>query len=593
MERGFVRWLTWRGAATLITAGIGFCGAALSATSRSQAIRSSVASGKQVVSRIDPSAAAVVRVNQVGYLPRESKIAVIQSPEELTERRFWVVTLNGGDRRFEGRLGADLGPYGSFAHHYRADFSRFEQAGAYTIQLAGGVSSPSFSIGAGLYRHLPELILTFFRVQRCGRTGPLGHAPCHLSDAQATGGPDGGRTVDLTGGWHDAGDYLKFATTISYATLLLLECANRYPHAVPRTPAGASPLLQEARVGVQWLLKLQPRPDGFYYQVGSEAEHDRWERPEADALLVGPDGATAARQGLFGAGANVAGRSAAALALAARLYQRADPALARRCRQTAVAFYECGLQHPVVVTTQPADFYPEQTWEQDMALAAERLYQLTHEPSYLSDALRFAEVRGTGGGALSLYGLHGLAHAGLVASAGPGDRQRLLAALREDCDQARARATDPFRLAVDLTWGTAGRACGAGTLCLLGAPLLHDPSLTELARAQRDYLLGCNPFGVSFLIGAGQRYPHHPHHPLAQLGPLPLVGAVVGGPAPPKLWREQKMADGMGKDATPIPPELQSPTAVYYDDAGDWVTNEPAIDYAVDTLLLLAAYAGG
>src|SRR5207247_6925277 len=122
-----------------------------------------------------------------------------------------------------------------------------------------------------------------------------------------------------------------------------------------------------------------------------------------------------------------------------------------------------------------------------------------------------AEVRGTGGGALSLYGLHGLAHAGLVSYATPGDRQRLIAALREDCDQARARATDPFRLAVDLTWGTAGRACGAGTLCLLGAPLLHDPSLTELARAQRDYLLGCNPFGVSFLIGAGQRYPQHPH----------------------------------------------------------------------------------
>ena len=48
----------------------------------------------------------------------------------------------------------------------------------------------------------------------------------------------------------------------------------------------------------------------------------------------------------------------------------------------------------------------------------------------------------------------------------------------------------------------------------------------------------------------------------------------------------------MGKYATPIPPELQSPRCVYFDDVGDWVTNEPAIDYAVDALLLLAAYAG-
>jgi endoglucanase len=302
-----------------------------------------------------------VRVNQVGYLPWEPKIAVIQAPEGLPGRRFWVVTLDGRERRYEGVLGADLGEYGAFRHHYRADFSRLTQPGAYTLQLEGGPSSPPFSIGAGLYRHVPELILSFFRVQRCGSTAPLGHAPCHLTDAQAGDGPGAGKSVDLAGGWHDAGDYLKFATTISYATLLLLECANRYPQAVPRTADGASPLLQEARVGVQWLLKLQPRPDGFYYQVGSEAEHDRWDRPEADALLVGPTGAPAVRASLFGAGANVAGRSAAALALAARLYQRADPGLARRCRQTAVAFYQCGFQHPVVLTTQPADFYPEKS----------------------------------------------------------------------------------------------------------------------------------------------------------------------------------------------------------------------------------------
>src|SRR5207248_4291297 len=111
--------------------------------------------------------------------------------------------------------------------------------------------------------------------------------------------------------------------------------------------------------------------------------------------------------------------------------------LARRCQQTAVAFYDCGLQHPAVLLTDPTDFYPEKSWEQDMALAAERLFRLTHQPRYLRDGLRFAEITGPGPGAVSIYSLHGLAHAGLVPLASSDNRLRLLAALREDCDQAR------------------------------------------------------------------------------------------------------------------------------------------------------------
>jgi hypothetical protein len=289
----------------------------------------------------------------------------------------------------------------------------------------------------------------------------------------------------------------------------------------------------------------------------------------------------------------VAGRAAAALALAARLFRTAAPAQSRRYQTAAIRFYDCGRRHHGVLTTQPADFYPEKSWEQDMALAAEHLYRLTHSATYLRDAQRLAAVAGPGEGALSLYGLHGLAHEEVLPLVPQRRRKPFLEALRVDCDRAHARARPPFRLAVDPTWGTAGRACGAGTLCLLAAPLLHDPSLLDVAQAQRDYLLGCNPFGVSFLIGAGQRYPHHPHHPLAELGPLPLTGAVVGGPAPPSIREEQ----GFTKDVDGKAPEedrvLQSSTLSYHDDSGDWVTNEPALDYAADALLLLAAYARG
>jgi hypothetical protein len=476
------------------------------------------------------------------------------------------------------------------------DFSAYSLPGVYRLRLASGIASPPFRIGPHLYRDLPQLILAFFRVQRCGATQPLGHGPCHLKDAIAGSGPETGHPVDLSGGWHDAGDYIKFTATISYTTLLLLECADHFPHAVPPDPRGRSPLLQEARVGVEWLLRLHASDDGFYYQVGTEDDHDEWRRPEGDDAAAGDvPGAErrwSRRPALYGAGANVAGRCAAALALAALRYRGEDPALARRCAETAIAFYQCGLKHPGVLTPQPADFYPEQSWRPDMALAATHLYRLTGEKRYLRDALRFDNHAGPGAGAVSLYSIHGLSDVELYPLAPARDRRWILAALRDDCNRALAHSRHPFRLAADTIWGTAGRACGAGTLCLLAAPLLRDPALTVLAQAQRDYLLGCNPFGVSFLIGAGRRYPRHPHHPLAQLGDLPLVGAVVGGPAPLDVWQAQRMGGEMGKYATPDEPGLQSPAAVYHDDAGDWVTNEPALDYSADALFMLAAYSG-
>ena len=51
------------------------------------------------------------------------------------------------------------------------------------------------------------------------------------------------------------------------------------------------------------------------------------------------------------------------------------------------------------------------------------------------------------------------------------------------------------------------------------------------------------------------------------------------------------MQEGLHKHSTPDEPGLQSPAAVYHDDVGDWVTNEPALDYAADALFLLAAYS--
>jgi endoglucanase len=97
----------------------------------------------------------------------------------------------------------------------------------------------------------------------------------------------------------------------------------------------------------------------------------------------------------------------------------------------------------------------------------------------------------------------------------------------------------------------------------------------------RDYLLGRNPFGRSFVVGYGPKAALHPHHWASVLGGAGQPqGAVVGGPAPIAQIRSQ------GFD---VSGPFQSRFASYEDERADYVTSEPALDYAAASILLLAA----
>ena len=101
-----------------------------------------------------------------------------------------------------------------------------------------------------------------------------------------------------------------------------------------------------------------------------------------------------------------------------------------------------------------------------------------------------------------------------------------------------------------------------------------------VAAGARDYLLGRNPFGRSFVVGYGPRAPRDPHHWASVFGEGLPKGAVVGGPAPRSQVRGQGFAPSGHYD---------SKFATYEDKRRDYVTSEPALDYAASSILLLAA----
>src|SRR5205814_293379 len=127
-------------------------------------------------------------------------------------------------------------------HGYAADLTAIGTPGRYRLRVGRLVSRPWVVRPHGSRTAIPVL-LRFFAANSDGRElSPL-HGPSHLHDAVVADGPDAGRRVDLTGGWMDAGDQIKFTQTIAYAAAVLQAAARL-------DPANAPALNHTADVGV-------------------------------------------------------------------------------------------------------------------------------------------------------------------------------------------------------------------------------------------------------------------------------------------------------------------------------------------------------
>ena len=263
------------------------------------------------------TATAFVRVNQIGYPAASAKRAFLMASDVETGATFSLTS--GGSAAFSGTVGADLGTWSSaYPHVYALDFTSFSTAGTYSIDVAGPIAatSPSFRIGTGstLYSQALTNARSFYGNERDGAgyiPSPLRTAPGHLNDQNAmtyltphanqTGHFKGdltplGLRIDASGGWWDAGDYLKFVQTSSYTEDLLLAGVRDMPAQMGSTST-TSNFTAEAKFGIQWLLKMWDDPTGtLYYQVGigtgnakTRGDHDIWRLPQADDTFGGTD----------------------------------------------------------------------------------------------------------------------------------------------------------------------------------------------------------------------------------------------------------------------------------------------------------------
>lgn len=532
-----------------------------------------------------PAAAAPSVIRTGGpSSPGDPKVAVVAGAAPLAGRSFSVVAASGRTV-LRGRLRRAPGTSAPWRFAATADLSAVRAPGRYRVRAAGLTSRP-WTVSARARSTLVRRMLRLFAVQSDGREPNPVFAPAHLNDATVKGGALDGKRVDLTGGWRDAGDMLKFAQTTAFSVSLL--------HLAARLdPPDAGALRAASDVGIRFLRKAHPAPGVFIEIVGDERDHVGFRDPADDD--ANPQPGVGVRFAYPTTSANVLGSVAGALALAA-----ARSGGAERAQLIAAAreWYAAGKASDALVPIQDpniSDFYPDNIFTDDMAFAALQLHRATGDPVLLTEALAYFArgdddrqfFSGTVVGAIGPIVAADLC--GLLGAPPPSDaaRQAGCAGVRKVVGAGRDRARESaFGTPGIVTFGWATDNGGAGAIAAAAGAGRVVPDGRAIGAGARDYLLGRNPWGASFLVGPGASDAKSPHSPVYLKGPPARLmnGAVVGG-----IARASDFAGAGLKLTLRRFTAFNSAFAQYEDRRDNYVTSEVGLAYSAASILLAAS----
>jgi hypothetical protein len=544
-----------------------------------------------------------VRINLLGYLESDRKVAVVFSHRPVTAD-FALVDAATAQPVLTGTLRrSDTAGWGTFAHYYEAEFSAADTPGRYTLHV-GDARSPTFAIGRDAYGKTHEDLLGFMRQQRCGYN-PWLDMVCHQRDGRSFYGPMPDSTfVDVTGGWHDAGDQLKYLITGSNATARMLLAyelvGDRFIDATnglgQPEPNGIPDVLDEARWGLDWLHKMHPAPNQLIHQVADDRDHIGWKLPDEDGSDYGwgPNSyraayfATGSPQGLAeyqseATGvANLAGRAAAAMAMGYRAWLELgrDTAFALGSLRAAREVYAMGKRQEGYQqgNSHGAPYrYSERTWADDMEWGAAELFKATGERTYLADAIRYARLAGPTSWMqldtaehYEYYPFVNVGHFALHPLVHGTFRDTLAAYYRDGIERTMARGrTNPFGVGVPFIWCSNNLVTALITQILLYERMTGDTQYHDFMLQQRDWLLGVNPWGTSMFTGIprdGER-PVDVHTSVWALTQQEVPGGLVDGPVLRPIYSSLLGITLQHPDEFA---EFQNDYVVYHDDIGDY-----------------------
>ena len=494
-----------------------------------------------------------IRLNTVGFLPEMKKIASIA----IACTNFQLVRVSDGKAVFTGEISGPKWNFDTAENLFTADFSALHEPGVYSLVIPGVGQCAPFAIEANAFTNAYKTIMLGMYLWRCGtevcatfEEKTFSHAACHTNDAflDFAGGSHARKFAN--GGWHDAGDFNKYAVNAAVSVGVMLRAWEDFGGALekirlqlPLEKTSVPDFLREVKWELDWLLQMQAE-DGSVYHMVSARKFDKFEMPEQE---------NAPRYFSSWSTASTAVASAM-VAQAARDYEKFDAVFARQCLAAARRSYAFLARHP---QRQATDRKPFSTGiyqigsETARLWAAVELWETTGETNFLADFETAARKLDAKLHPDFDYGdYRDLAMVTYLNSQRSGRDAALVSAAREsllraaDGMMATSAAAGYARpLGKKYFWGSNGTVARQTVLLHAAERISAKPEYHETALAALDYLLGRNYFGRSFVTGVGFEPPLYPHDRLSvalKLG-VPCPGWLVGGPQPgAKDWADDQ-----------------------------------------------------
>lgn len=525
-----------------------------------------------------------IALNQIGYLPCAKKTAVFGG--ECADTEFEVVDAAKNTVAFIGTISDKRYSPSSGENICTGDFSALAEKGTYYIRTKSCGASAPFKIGNDIFNGLLGDTVRMMYLQRCGAAleekyaGKFSHKACHTQKAYFYGTEE---CADVSGGWHDAGDYGRYpvAAAVTAAELLLAyETAPQlFPDDtnIPESGNGVPDILDEVKYCLDWLFKMQSPEGGVYHKVTC-ADFPGYIMPEeeTDRLIICPVSKTATAD------------FAAVMAMAHDSFAEVYPDYAEKClsaAERAWEFLEGG--GGALITENPEGIvtgaYSDDCCEDEFYWAAAQLYKATGKEKYRSYFEKAAAEK-----VFSGFGWRSVGHFGNIAYLSLKAEMKDPAVTDESVSDMISKAvineanyyvscaaSDGYGSAVQhYWWGSNMHAAACGMVCMLAYKLTGDAAYYNAAIGQLDFLLGKNPMGMCYVTGFGTRAPRSPHHRPSIAAGEAVKGMVVGG-------ADQELDDHIVKEKC----KDAFPAMCYIDDCNSYSTNE--VDTYWNSLLTL------
>ncbi len=436
---------------------------------------------------------------------------------------------------------------------------------ASVLPQSAAFAAPTYNYGEALQKSI-----MFYEFQRSGVL-PSDKRDNWRGDSGLKDGSDVG--LDLTGGWYDAGDHVKFNLPMSYTASMLAWSVYEDKDAYDRS--GQTKYIMDA---IKWandyFIKCHPSADVYYYQVGDGGRDHSWWGPAEVMQMPRPSSRVDASK----PGSAVCAETAAALASAAVIFKDSDPAYAEKCLKHAKELFALADKTKSDAGyTAASGFYTSGGFYDDLSWAAVWIYLATKDSTYLDKAESYVPNWGKEPQTDTISYKWGQCwddvHYGAeLLLARITNKQIYKDSIEMNLDfwttgvNGQRISYTPKGLAWLTQWGSLRHSTTQAFLAGVyaeweGCAPAKASVYKDFLKNQVDYALGST--GRSYVVGFGQNPPKHPHHRTAhsswtdqQNSPTyhrhTLYGALVGGP---------DNSDG------------------YTDDISNYVNNEVACDY--------------